>query len=160
MFSKFQNPALITKLPMALRVLKTARACTRWGVRENVFCFTNGLRTSNSNSWNARIWYNLKKVLNHCTLCSIRQPYNSNKNTITSQSRNTSPHSTITPHTTSNTELTATTPYATNCPYTLRYTQDAGIHQSSFLYTENQFTFKVHKGMMRWKLFLSHAICW
>ena len=37
MFSKFWNPALIIKLPVALRVLKTARTCPRWGVRKNFF---------------------------------------------------------------------------------------------------------------------------
>ena len=39
MFAEFQNPAPIFKLPVALRVLKTSRACTRWGVREKFFFF-------------------------------------------------------------------------------------------------------------------------
>ena len=37
-FSKFQNPALIIELPVALRVLKTAHACTS-GAGVNTFFF-------------------------------------------------------------------------------------------------------------------------
>ena len=37
MFPEFPNPALILKLPVALRILKMASACTRWGVREFFF---------------------------------------------------------------------------------------------------------------------------
>ena len=41
MFPEFPNPALILKLSVALRVLKTPRACPRWGVREKLFLKRN-----------------------------------------------------------------------------------------------------------------------